>query len=141
MIQYIIIYKLIGKAHIRLWVIYCTVLYLSSQISNIKSISISNIYHHPIKYIATYMSLKSNGRALYHVLIHHPPYKALAKEVEQYLARVRAAQESVKHEEGLPGELTERLSEANMLLTSLPPQLEERAKYLEDNKRWGIYLI
>lgn len=61
--------------------------------------------------------------------------------MEQYLARVRAAQESVKHEEGLPGELTERLSEANMLLTSLPPQLEERAKYLEDNKRWAYYIL
>lgn len=59
----------------------------------------------------------------------------LAREVENCLERVRAAQESVKHDDGLPGELTDRLSEANMLLTTLPPQLQDRAKYLEDNKR------
>lgn len=62
-------------------------------------------------------------------------FQTLVKEVDEYLARVRAAQESVKHEEGLPAELTERFSEANMLLTTLPPQLEERAKYLDNNKK------
>lgn len=62
-------------------------------------------------------------------------FQKLAAEVESHLGRIAAAQESVRHEEGLPMELTERLSEANLLLTTLPPQLTERAKYLEDNKR------
>lgn len=52
-----------------------------------------------------------------------------------YLDRVRAVQESVRHEEGMPGSLMEQLSEANSLLASLPQELEERGKYLETNQQ------
>jgi hypothetical protein len=48
---------------------------------------------------------------------------------------VRAVQESVRHEEGMPGSLMEQLSEANSLLTTLPQELEERGKYLETNQQ------
>ena len=49
--------------------------------------------------------------------------------------RVRAVQESVRYDEGMPGSLMEQLSEANSLLTTLPQELEERGKYLETNKQ------
>jgi nesprin-1 len=48
---------------------------------------------------------------------------------------VRAVQESVRHEEGMPSSLMEQLSEANSLLTTLPQELEERRKYLETNRQ------
>lgn len=55
--------------------------------------------------------------------------------MNSYLDRVRAVQESVRHEEGMPGSLMEQLSEANSLLTTLPQELEERGKYLETNRQ------
>lgn len=57
----------------------------------------------------------------------------MAENVNGYLDRVRAVQESVRHEEGMPSSLMEQLSEANSLLTTLPQELEERRKYLETN--------
>ncbi|KAJ9594434.1 hypothetical protein L9F63_014159, partial [Diploptera punctata] len=62
-------------------------------------------------------------------------HKELAAKVNSYLDRVRTVQESVRHEEGMPGSLMEQLSEANSLLTTLPQELEERGKYLETNKQ------
>lgn len=47
-------------------------------------------------------------------------------------------QESTRHEEGLPGSLLEKLSEANSLLSSLPVELNDRLKYLENNKQLRI---
>jgi nesprin-1 len=64
----------------------------------------------------------------------------LASEVEKYLERVSKLRDSVKHEDGLPETLLERLSEAASLLNTIPQQLEERQKYILDNKEYGILL-
>ena len=58
----------------------------------------------------------------------------LAKNVNHYLDRVRQVQERTAHDDGLPGSLVEKLSEATSLLQSLPRELEEREKYLQNNK-------
>ncbi|XP_075225316.1 muscle-specific protein 300 kDa isoform X2 [Lycorma delicatula] len=63
-------------------------------------------------------------------------HKKLAEEVESYLDRVRTVQDSVKHDDCLPSALAERLSEATSLLAILPPELTERQKYLENNRRY-----
>lgn len=55
--------------------------------------------------------------------------------MNSYLDRVRAVQESIRHEEGMPGSLMEQMSEANSLLSTLPQELEERGKYLETNRQ------
>jgi hypothetical protein len=62
----------------------------------------------------------------------------LASEVEAQLELLRSAQESVRHDEGLPGSLQEQLSEASMLLDLLPRELAERSKYLESNKAYRL---
>ncbi|GLH12192.1 Nesprin-1, partial [Gryllus bimaculatus] len=61
-------------------------------------------------------------------------HKELATQVNSYLDRIRAVQDSVRHDDGMPGSLLEKLSEANSLLNTLPAELEERGKYLEMNK-------
>lgn len=62
----------------------------------------------------------------------------LANEVNKYLDRVRNIQESTRHDDGMPSALLEQLSEANSLLTSLPRELEERGKYLDNNKQLRV---
>nr|CAD7605236.1 unnamed protein product [Timema genevievae] len=62
-------------------------------------------------------------------------HKLLAAEVTGYLDRVKAVQDAARHEDGMPSSLLEQLSEANSLLNSLPRELEERGKYLEDNRQ------
>lgn len=64
--------------------------------------------------------------------------QVLASEVEAQLEKVRSVQESVKHDDGLPASLTEQLSEASMLLNSLPRELQERSKYLESNQAYRL---
>ena len=64
--------------------------------------------------------------------------QVLAHDVEVQLECVRSVQQSMRHEEGLPGSLVEQLSEASMLLISLPRELEERAKYLETNQAFRL---
>ncbi|KAF5292003.1 hypothetical protein FQA39_LY14120 [Lamprigera yunnana] len=58
----------------------------------------------------------------------------LSKNVNKYLDRIREVQETTKNDDGMPSSLLEQLSEANSLLTSLPRELEEREKYLKNNR-------
>ncbi|XP_071454288.1 muscle-specific protein 300 kDa-like [Hetaerina americana] len=62
--------------------------------------------------------------------------EVLVRDVGQQLDKVRTILESVRHDEGLPGPLTERLSEASVLLTTLPRALEERTAYLKINRQY-----
>ncbi|KRT83699.1 hypothetical protein AMK59_4490, partial [Oryctes borbonicus] len=61
-------------------------------------------------------------------------HRKLAENVNRYLDRIKQVQESTKYDEGMPSSLLEKLSEANSLLQSLPRELEERGRYLENNK-------
>lgn len=63
-------------------------------------------------------------------------HEQLSKNVNDYLDKLKKIQESVKHDDTLPGSLQEQLSEANSLINSLPRELQEQSKYLEDNKKF-----
>jgi nesprin-1 len=59
----------------------------------------------------------------------------LAQNVNNYLDKIKKIQDATRHDDSMPGSLSEQLSEANSLLTSLPRELEEREKYLQSNKQ------
>ncbi|KAK9694281.1 Spectrin repeat [Popillia japonica] len=61
-------------------------------------------------------------------------HRKLSSNVSNYLDRIRQVQESCRYDDGMPSSLLEKLSEANSLLQSLPRELEERERYLENNK-------
>ncbi|XP_039285327.1 nesprin-1-like [Nilaparvata lugens] len=63
-------------------------------------------------------------------------HKKLVEDVGSYLDRIRAVQESLKHDDLLPSSLSERISEASSLLTILPNELAERQKYLDNNRKY-----
>ncbi|XP_059468655.1 muscle-specific protein 300 kDa isoform X2 [Neocloeon triangulifer] len=63
-------------------------------------------------------------------------HKALSAEVEKQLDVIRKVRGDVQHDEGLPSALADQLSEATMLLNSLPQELTDRSKYLESNKSY-----
>lgn len=65
-------------------------------------------------------------------------HNELSDNVNKYLDRVRQIQESTKYTDGMPSSLVDQLSEANSLLASLPRELEERGKYLENNKQLRV---
>ncbi|XP_063222936.1 muscle-specific protein 300 kDa isoform X4 [Bacillus rossius redtenbacheri] len=65
-------------------------------------------------------------------------HQELAAAVHGHLDRARAVQESARHEEGMPGSLMEKLSEAALLLNTLPRELEERGKYLQANRQMRL---
>lgn len=67
---------------------------------------------------------------------HISEHAKLADDVNKHLDNIRKLKESIKHDDGMPSSLLEMLSEANSLLTTLPRELEERGKYLDDNKRY-----
>ena len=52
-----------------------------------------------------------------------------------HLDEVRAVLDAAHPEDSLPGSLRERLSEASMLLNTLPAELAERAAYLQSNAK------
>ncbi|XP_066158002.1 muscle-specific protein 300 kDa isoform X10 [Euwallacea fornicatus] len=60
----------------------------------------------------------------------------LNKDVNDHLDKLRKIQNNVENDDSLPGSLQEQLSEANSLINSLPRELQEQAKYLEDNKKF-----
>ncbi|GBO98724.1 Nesprin-1 [Eumeta japonica] len=59
----------------------------------------------------------------------------LVKNVQSYLDKMTKITDSIKNDEGVPGSLLEMISEANSLKTSLPAELANREKYLQDNKK------
>ncbi|XP_044734627.1 nesprin-1 [Chrysoperla carnea] len=65
---------------------------------------------------------------------HH----TLCTNVNKYLDRIKKLLESNRHEDGMPGSLLEQLSEASSLLQTLPREMEEREKYLENNKQLRV---
>lgn len=62
----------------------------------------------------------------------------LSLNVNKYLDRVRDIQDATRYDDGMPSSLLDQLSEANSLLSSLPRELEERGKYLENNKQLRV---
>lgn len=57
-----------------------------------------------------------------------------AVEVHQYLDKIKKISDQAQHETGIPGSLTEMISEGRSLMTSLPNELDERAKYLANSR-------
>ncbi|XP_064211053.1 muscle-specific protein 300 kDa isoform X18 [Tribolium castaneum] len=62
-------------------------------------------------------------------------HERLARNVGEYLDKIRKIQEATRHDDSMPGSLLEQLSEGNSLLASLPRELDEREKYLTSNKQ------
>ncbi|KAK6636175.1 hypothetical protein RUM43_009828 [Polyplax serrata] len=65
-------------------------------------------------------------------------HKELATTVGKYLNRIKEVQESAKGDEGLPGALQEKLSEGTTFLSTLPSELNERLKYLNNNRQMRV---
>lgn len=61
-------------------------------------------------------------------------HEELANDIEEQLKKIRNIKERAKSETGLPYILQERLSEAKMILSTFPLELESRLKYLQDEK-------
>ncbi|KAK3865215.1 hypothetical protein Pcinc_029165 [Petrolisthes cinctipes] len=61
-------------------------------------------------------------------------HEELAGDIEDQLKKIRDIQDRAKSEVGLPYILQERLSEAKMISSTFPLELESRLKYLEDAK-------
>lgn len=59
----------------------------------------------------------------------------LAKNIQSYLDKLTKITDIIKNDDGVPGSLIEMVSEANSLQTSLPAELANREKYLQDNKK------
>lgn len=66
-------------------------------------------------------------------LIEHA---TLAKNIQSYLDKLTKITDTVKADDGVPGSLLEMVSDANSLTTSLPAELANREKYLQDNKKF-----
>lgn len=64
--------------------------------------------------------------------------QALSTEVEKQLDIIRKVRSDVHQDESLPSALAEQLSEASMLLNSLPQELADRGKYLDTNQAYRI---
>lgn len=69
---------------------------------------------------------------------HIAEHSKLADNVNKQLDKIRKLKESIKHDDGMPSSLQEMLSEANSLLSTLPRELEERGKYLHDNRQYRL---
>lgn len=61
-------------------------------------------------------------------------HEQFAADVHVYLEQVRRIHDSAQHDVGLPGSLLEMISEGRSLMTSLPAELDERAKYLANSR-------
>lgn len=68
-------------------------------------------------------------------------HKQFANDVLQHLAQIKTIDEQSQHDYGLPGSLVEMISEGRSLLATLPDDLNEREKYLEDSKKHRIEYI
>lgn len=61
-------------------------------------------------------------------------HQALSKDIESQLQKFNKINDSVKTDVGMPSSLLEMLSEGRSLVASLPHELEEREKYLKNNR-------
>jgi len=61
---------------------------------------------------------------------HH----ALSQDIDDHLQKFNKINDGVKTEIGMPSSLLEMLSEGRSLVASLPHELEEREKYLKNNR-------
>ncbi|XP_025834538.1 nesprin-1 isoform X2 [Agrilus planipennis] len=61
-------------------------------------------------------------------------HQKLKEDVDKYLDRIREILSSNNKDDDMPGSLTEKLSEASSLLSSIPRELQERERYLEESK-------
>ncbi|CAH2241590.1 jg3925 [Pararge aegeria aegeria] len=66
-------------------------------------------------------------------LIEHA---TLAKNVQSYLEKLTKIMDIIKNDDGVPGTLLEMVSEGNSLKSSLPAELGNREKHLQDNKKY-----
>ncbi|CAG9579065.1 unnamed protein product [Danaus chrysippus] len=66
-------------------------------------------------------------------LIEHA---TLAKNIQGYLDKLTKIIDSIKSDDVVPGTLLEMISEGNSLKTSLPEELANREKHLQDNKKY-----
>jgi hypothetical protein len=58
----------------------------------------------------------------------------LVGDVTGKLHQIATIEEALKHDDGLPPTLVEKLSETRLLIKTFPIELQERQKYLDDNK-------
>nr|XP_016945201.1 nesprin-1 isoform X29 [Drosophila suzukii] len=61
-------------------------------------------------------------------------HQGLSQDIESYLNKFNKINDGVKTEIGMPSSLLEMLSEGRSLVASLPHELEEREKYLKNNR-------
>ncbi|XP_070139488.1 muscle-specific protein 300 kDa isoform X14 [Drosophila kikkawai] len=61
-------------------------------------------------------------------------HQTLSQDIESYLNKFNKINDGVKTEIGMPSSLLEMLSEGRSLVSSLPHELEEREKYLKNNR-------
>lgn len=66
-------------------------------------------------------------------LIEHT---SLVKNIQSYLDKLTKITDAIKNDDGVPGTLLEMVSDANSLKTSLPAELANREKYLQENKKY-----
>lgn len=66
-------------------------------------------------------------------LIEHT---TLAKNIQSYLDKLTKITDIIKSDDGVPGSLLDMVSEANSLQASLPEELANRERYLQDNKKY-----
>lgn len=66
-----------------------------------------------------------------HEIVKH---EQLGRDVHAYLDKVRHIHDRTQHDTGLPGSLLEMISEGRSLMSSLPAELDERAKYLANSR-------
>lgn len=66
-------------------------------------------------------------------LIEHT---TLVKNIHSHLDKLTKIMDLIKSDEGVPGSLQEMVSVAQFLKNSLPDELKDREKYLQDNKKY-----
>lgn len=63
-------------------------------------------------------------------------HATLVKNIQSYLDKLTKITDVIKNDDGVPSTLLEMMSEASSLKTSLPAELANREKYLQDNKKY-----
>uniref|UniRef100_A0A2A4K817 Calponin-homology (CH) domain-containing protein n=1 Tax=Heliothis virescens TaxID=7102 RepID=A0A2A4K817_HELVI len=63
-------------------------------------------------------------------------HATLVKNIQSYLDKLTKITDVIKNDDGVPSTLLEMMSEGNSLKTSLPAELANREKYLQDNKKY-----
>lgn len=68
-------------------------------------------------------------------------HDVLANDIEKLLVKLQTILEGIKSKEALPPSVSEQVSVARTLITSLPKEVAERKKYLDDNKDYRLSYI